>query len=231
MAPVGNSSPTVAVMQPYFIPYSGYFRLFAAADLFVIYDCVQFPRRGWVHRNLLRDVGGNSRWLTLPLRKSPRDAKIVNLEFRQDARAALEEQLRRFPACADERFLASPFFRAFKEIESGTPVDFIVDMLGVACSALGLPFNVLRSSSLLIDPELRGQDRILAIARAVGARTYVNPPGGRQLYQREAFEEQGIDLRFLPEWRGAGLSILQRLLTEEAADIAAEIREQSITEG
>jgi hypothetical protein len=44
---------TIAVMQPYFIPYAGYFRLFAASDLFVIYDCVQFPRRGWVQRNRL----------------------------------------------------------------------------------------------------------------------------------------------------------------------------------
>ena len=58
---------TVAVMQPYFIPYAGYFRLFAASDLFVIYDCVQFPRRGWVHRNRLLDRSGKLRWLTLPL--------------------------------------------------------------------------------------------------------------------------------------------------------------------
>jgi hypothetical protein len=42
---------TVAVMQPYFMPYAGYFRLFCAADVFVMFDCVQFRRRGWVHRN------------------------------------------------------------------------------------------------------------------------------------------------------------------------------------
>ena len=65
---------TVAIMQPYFFPYAGYFRLFAASDLFVIYDCVQFPRRGWVHRNLLPDASGSERWLTLPLEK-PRKAR------------------------------------------------------------------------------------------------------------------------------------------------------------
>ena len=65
---------TFAVMQPYFFPYAGYFRLFAASDLFVIYDCVQFPRRGWVHRNLLPDASGSERWLTLPLEK-PRKAR------------------------------------------------------------------------------------------------------------------------------------------------------------
>ena len=45
-------------MQPYFVPYAGYFRLFAASDLFVIYDCVQFPRRGWVHRNKMFAADG-----------------------------------------------------------------------------------------------------------------------------------------------------------------------------
>lgn len=231
VAQTAGAAARVAIMQPYFIPYSGYFRLFAAADLFVIYDCVQFPRRGWVHRNLLPDAGGDSRWLTLPLKKSPRDVKIAELEFRSGTRAAMEGQMRCFPLCAEQRFVESPFCAAFREMESGAPVDFIVDVLGIACRALGLPFNVLRSSALAIDPGLRGQDRILAIAKAVGARTYVNAPGGRALYRREAFEASGVDLRFLPEWRGAGLSIMHRLLTEDAADVAADIRGQSGAEG
>ena len=57
-------------MQPYFVPYAGYFRLFAAADVFVAYDCVQFPRRGWVHRNRLPTATGMSDWLTLPVRNA-----------------------------------------------------------------------------------------------------------------------------------------------------------------
>jgi hypothetical protein len=60
-----------AIMQPYFLPYAGYFRLFAATDLFVVYECVQFPRRGWVHRNQLVNTAGAERWLTLPLEKVP----------------------------------------------------------------------------------------------------------------------------------------------------------------
>ena len=50
-----SRSRTVAIMQPYFIPYAGYFRLFTGADLFVVCDDVQFPRRGWLHRNKLID--------------------------------------------------------------------------------------------------------------------------------------------------------------------------------
>jgi hypothetical protein len=68
-------------MQPYFIPYAGYFRLFAASDLFVAYDCVHFPPRRWVHRNRLLDRSGAERRLTLPLAKAPRDVLIRDLRF------------------------------------------------------------------------------------------------------------------------------------------------------
>src|SRR6202011_2722341 len=85
----GCPMTTVAVMQPYFVPYAGYFRLFTAADIFVAFDCVQFPRRGWVHRNRLALTPGNSDWLTLPIQKSDRDTRIDELVFAPDARARL----------------------------------------------------------------------------------------------------------------------------------------------
>src|SRR3954465_13729467 len=87
----------VAIMQPYFIPYAGYFRLFAACDLFVIYDCVQFPRRGWVHRNRLADESGAGGWLPLRLEKTPQDTLIRDLRFAPNARDVLTRDLLRFP--------------------------------------------------------------------------------------------------------------------------------------
>jgi len=81
---------TVAIMQPYFNPYAGYFRLLAAADLFVNYDCVQFPRRGWVYRNRLPDSNGAAGWLTLPLEKAPRSATFGDLRFPADSIARLD---------------------------------------------------------------------------------------------------------------------------------------------
>ena len=88
---------TVAVMQPYFFPYAGYFRLFAGCDVFALFDCVQFPRRGWVRRNRLHDANGNLSWLTLPLSKSARETKICDLRFTDDALATFQKQWTRFP--------------------------------------------------------------------------------------------------------------------------------------
>src|ERR1043165_6485184 len=102
-------------MQPYFIPYAGYFRLFAASDLFVIYDCVQFPRRGWVHRNRLVDSFGNSRWLTLPLQRAPQGVLIRNLKFPANARETFAARLRPFPLTAKYPASAAPVLEMMRD--------------------------------------------------------------------------------------------------------------------
>ena len=70
----------ICVMQPYFVPYPGYYLLFKEVDYFVVMDDVQFNRRGFVHRNLF-DVFGNKTWITLPLKKKPLNTLICDLEF------------------------------------------------------------------------------------------------------------------------------------------------------
>ena len=217
---------TVAIMQPYFVPYAGYFRLFAATDLFVIYDCVQFPRRGWLHRNQLPDARGRADWLTLPLAKAPRDVLIRDLAFSEDAEALMNERLRHFSFPQDMNPAFSDFL-ANVSIFGQSPVDYLTRQLEHTAALLGLPWRVLRSSSLAIGEEFRGQDRILEIIRRIGADRYVNAPGGRALYQAEVFAARGIELRFLTDYTGPNWSILWRLATEDAATIGAEIRTAS----
>jgi hypothetical protein len=88
---------------------------------------------------------------------------------------------------------------------------------------LGLQWNVIRSSSLQISAELRGQDRILEIARRLGARRYVNAPGGRALYDPQRFADNGIELCFLDDYPGSRISILNRLLAEARDCLAMDI--------
>jgi hypothetical protein len=216
------TAKTVAIMQPYFAPYAGYFRLAAASDLFVIYDCVQFPRRGWVHRNRLPDATGRLEWLTLPLEKAPREVLIRDLAFRPDAREVLEAQARRFPILAADRPDPHGLVEAFRDL-GGTPVDYMERLLARAAAALGLPWRTVRSSTFGTPDDLHAQDRILSIAKAVGARRYVNAPGGREMYDAEAFAEAGVELRFLSDYEGSFASILARLLQEPAEAVAEEI--------
>lgn len=212
-------------MQPYFMPYAGYFRLFAATDLFVIYDCVQFPRRGWVHRNRLPDANGSLEWLTLPLAKAPQEVLIHDLRFREDAGARLREQMRRFPALSGKA-LEAPVVRAIAPSETML-VDYLERLLKKCCEELQLPFRVTRSSKLHIDRGIRGEDRILAIVKALGAKRYINAPGGRSLYDSDNFARNEVELQFLSDYEGSDASVLHRLLTEDPAAVSAEIARQT----
>src|SRR5437868_8669823 len=129
----------IAIMQPYFMPYAGYFRLFQASDLFVIYDCVQFPRRGWVHRNLLSDARGVNRWLTLPLAKAPRDVLIRDLRFAPNARELIAERLRPFHLATEDRDVQE-ILAAMGDV-SGTPVSYLERLLEQVACYLAFPWK------------------------------------------------------------------------------------------
>jgi hypothetical protein len=68
----------VAIMQPYFFPYIGYFQLINAVDIFVVYDNIQFSKKGWFHRNRIL-VNGKDDFFTLPLKK---DSDFLNVNQR-----------------------------------------------------------------------------------------------------------------------------------------------------
>src|SRR5438045_3145226 len=165
--------PTIAIMQPYFIPYAGYFRLFAVSDLLVIYDCVQFARRGWVHRNRLPDRSGVERWLTLPLAKAPQSVLIKDLRFPEDAAALLDHRLHPFALDQQGSTSAALVLKSLRQVE-GMPVDYLEALLREIAAHLDLPWRTIRSSSLNLPQSLHGQERIVEIARRLEARRYVN---------------------------------------------------------
>lgn len=219
---------TVAVMQPYFMPYAGYYRLFSAADVFVIFDCVQFPRRGWVHRNRFPTSDGQLEWLTLPILRCPRETRIGDLAFAADAEPRLADILPRFPLLEGARRRGSRLLELVLNLGSGRIADYLSAQLAEVASILGISRALVRSSDLDIDPALHGQARVIAIARSLGATRYVNSPGGRALYDAQAFAEQGIELTFLAPFGGPADSILTLLLSSPAEAVSAMIHRETI---
>lgn len=224
----GSSAATkrVAVMQPYFFPYAGYFRLLFEVDEFVIFDCVQFPRRGRVHRCEVPGPGGRIDWLTLPLARRPREVLIRDLAFSDNARSELDSRLSRLPWVRESEGPCSDRIRDFLF----GPLDSVIDYLGaglkLVAELLELQVTISRSSSLDIAPDLSGQERVIAVAKAVGATKYLNSPGGRSIYTAEAFERSGLRLSFLPEYAGRFFHLLPALMTFPSGSILDDIRGQ-----
>jgi len=209
----------IAIMQPYFWPYAGYYRLLAGADTFVIFDCVQHIRRGRIHRNEFSTEGAGSDWLTLPLARAQQTARIDTLRFAPDTDSEFPDRLRRFPlaqrAFAEEG-LAAP-------VAGGSVAEWLAMQLGATAGRLGLACRIRRSSALAVDDSLRGTERILAVCRALGADRYLNLPGGVGLYDPGQFAAQGVSLQFLPAWNGSMQSLTERLLGERTAALRDEI--------
>jgi len=205
---------SVAVMQPYFFPYVGYFRLLAAAETFVIFDDVQFPRRGRVHRCEVPGPHGALEWLTLPLARQPRETLIKDIVFTAGARDILDQRLKRLCWLADARGPWADRVRAHLYRPLDNLVGFLEAGLRLVAEALDLRPRIVRSSSFAVDPHLCGQDRVIALVHRLGGRTYVNAPGGRALYQDEAFSRAGLELKFLVPFAGSGCSILPALVTD-----------------
>ncbi len=215
---------TLAIMQPYFFPYAGYYRLFAEADVFVIFDCVQFPRRGWVHRNKLPRADGEFSWLNLPFQKADYHAPISSICFASEAQNVFLERCQAFPLLhnAINTLGDSPLIQELLNFE-GSPVDYLERTLKLSAQLLGYSPRFIRSSSLLLDEGISGQDRVLTIAKTCGARNYINLSGGVDYYDPQMFLSEGINLKIFTPYEGKSTSMLARLLSESTTDIKEEI--------
>jgi len=217
----------VAVMQPYFFPYAGYFRLLHLVDRFVIFDCVQFPRRGRVHRTQVPGPGGGLEWLTLPLAKQPQDVLIRDLVFAPSARALLDARLGRHTWLAEARGEAAERIRVHLYGPLGSVIDYLEAGLRLVADLLGLDPVFCRSSALGLGPTLRSEERVIAAVKTVGGTHYVNASGGRHLYDAARFAQAGLTLSFLIDYRGPHMSLLSALATQPLAAIRADIHASS----
>lgn len=187
----------VAIMQPYFLPYIGYFQLVAAADEFIVYDDIQYTKKGWINRNRYL-CEGRDRLFTLPVQQGPSlaDVRERSLAAGFD-RPALLNRLR-------EAYRQAPHFdETFPLVESvvrrgeGNLFAYVFGSIRDVCGHLGLATRLTVSSTLGVDRALPGAGRVIALCRRAGADTYINPIGGRELYAADEFARHGIALRFL----------------------------------
>jgi hypothetical protein len=187
---------SIGIMQPYFLPYIGYFQLIAAVDEFVIYDKIKYTKKGWINRNRFLLNGADASF-TLPLQAASDDVDVVDRDLAEAFnRKKLLNQLR-------SAYAKAPHFdSAFALIERivGHPDNnlfrYIHHSVTLVCAHIGINTPITVSSSIAIDHGLRAQAKVMALCNARGAGVYINPIGGTGLYSPEDFAAQGIELKF-----------------------------------
>jgi hypothetical protein len=229
----------LAIMQPYFLPYIGYFQLMSAVDKLVLLDDVNYINRGWINRNRVA-VNGEPYWLTLPLAKASQNRLINEIEIIDDP-AWKRKTMRTVELSYHNSAFANQALPLFSEIlqeSRGRLSTFLFFQLRRVADYIGLDVKIEPTSTKYPKEGRTGQDRILDICRREGAISYVNLPGGRSLYDPQTFAEAGIKLLFIAPnldalalrhggQEGPSLSILDLLMHNSAATIRESTRNVS----
>ncbi|HZN86101.1 MAG TPA: WbqC family protein [Burkholderiales bacterium] len=190
----------VAIHQPHFLPWLGYLHRMAQVDLFVLLDHVQFERRNYQNRTMIR-MNGEPRWLTVPVVQRSQKERILDKEVdnRPDGSKTWGET---HFATLRHAYARAPFFAEYAgafEALFARPWQRLVELnqasLDLLREAFAIRTPLARSSELAVEGA-RG-DLILGICRAVGARTLMAGMGGSRGYlDTQMFAQAGIDIRY-----------------------------------
>jgi hypothetical protein len=229
----------LGMMQPYFFPYVGYFSLIHATDYWVVFDTAQYRRRAWVNRNrMLSDNLEGWNYIRIPVTHSPRETRICDIRI-DDTQAWIDQLIdqlqiyrqRRAPYYGDViDWLRAALHKAHGIHGHGDFSRTLIDLLEETCRHINLPFpcQIFSQMNLNLPDELPAGEWALEVARSLGAETYINAPGGRELFSPRQFSEASISLQILKPRLTAyrqgcsqfipGLSILDLLMWNSTAE-------------
>lgn len=217
----------LGVMQPYFFPYLGYFGLIAQTDRWIVFDPVQYIRKGWVNRNRVLKTGGGWKYVGVTMAPHHRETLIREMQVAPgvDHFGPLVRNLDHY------RNKKAPHYQTVLDLleqcfqpAPDALVPFLTRCLALTCGYLGIPFQaeVYSEMALEHEPAQRPGEWALNICKALGAKSYLNPPGGKAIFEPDAFRDAGIELLFhqqelpaYPQHTGTfepGLSILDVMM-------------------
>ena len=185
----------LGVMQPYFMPYLGYYQLIKAVDLYVVFDDVNYIKRGWSAQNNIL-INGQKYLFHIDVQNGSQNSLYCDVIIIDDfvrLRKTIEMNYKRAPYFVQTVGVLDSIFSYFDKRFNY----FVLHSFQQVLSYLGINTQLVLSSTIQNDRELKGKDKILDICRILNADVYINAIGGQELYDKEDFKKEGIELRFL----------------------------------
>lgn len=170
-----------------------------AVDEFVVYDNIEYTKKGWINRNRIL-VNGKDSYITIPMKK---DSDYLDIRDRYLAETWPAERLKMLNRINASYRKAQNFASAYPVVEKIILFDgnnlfaFLLNSLTLLKDYLGIRTSLLLSSEVPVDHKLKAEKKVIEICKARKANIYVNPIGGTTLYRKDYFKAQGIDLFFL----------------------------------
>ena len=185
----------LGIMQPYFMPYIGYWQLMAAVDMYVVYDDVNYIKGGWVARNNIL-LNGQKHMFTITLNGASHNKLFNEITIKDDFKKfsrLIESAYRKAPYYAEVTALLDKIYN-YEDKSLGA---FMLNSFQVVLDYLEINTKLVLSSTIAKDNSLRGKDKVKHICHLLGADTYYNAIGGQELYDKEDFMADEINLHFV----------------------------------
>lgn len=229
----------IGIMQPYFFPYLGYWQTLNAVDKYVIYDDVNYIKRGWVNRNNIL-INGQKHMITIPL-----DGASQFLPINQIKITSCAKDKEKLLKTLEQAYKKAPYFNVVYPMvrdvimeDTCLLTNALVKQFKTIAQYLDIKTELIVSSTLDKDNSLKAQDKIIHICKLLGGTHYVNAIGGQELYNPEDFKQNGLELSFLQtqftpykQFKNGfmpGLSMIDILMFNEPAGIKTMLNAYSL---
>tara|TARA_B100001063_G_scaffold66456_1_gene60474 strand:+ start:125 stop:811 length:687 start_codon:yes stop_codon:yes gene_type:complete len=185
----------IAIHQPKFLPYLGYWQLIYAVDAFVIFDDVNFVKKAFINHNSIL-VGGEPKKFTLELIGASQNKLINEIKVGENSNKILKT--------IELNYKKKPYFKItfpilediFNQNEKNL-AKFIGYSIKKICNYFDFDKKFIYSSEIAKDNNLKGQFKIVDICKKLNTKQYVNSIGGKSLYDKKLFLARGVNLSFL----------------------------------
>lgn len=188
----------IAIMQPYLFPYIGYFQLIFSVDKFILYNDVNYIKKGWINRNNFLE-GNKAKIISFPVENVSQNRLIMEHYFN-----ITEKDKIKFFNFMKQEYSKAPYYEEILKLleniikfEEKRVDYFILNSLKKILEYLGIEKELILSSNIEKENRLKGQDKIIEICKVLRATEYINAIGGKELYFENDFKDNNIKLNFL----------------------------------
>nr|WP_298683744.1 WbqC family protein [uncultured Dongia sp.] len=204
-APV-KSGKTALITQSNYIPWKGYFDLIASVDELILLDSVQYTRRDWRNRNIIKTPSGPL-WLTIPVKVKGRYQEAID-EIRIADTSWVDTHIRsislNYKRAAGFQNISPWLFDSLAAAANKESLSEVNEsLIRSICSQLGIATPIRRCTDVLDRASMQKMEpteRLLELCHSVGAKRYVSGPAAKQYLDVARFDQLGIDV----EWADYG---------------------------
>lgn len=210
----------LAIMQPYFMPYIGYFQAIAAVDKYILYSNLNFIKEAWMNRNRLLMRDGTVVLTTIPLKNKSSNQMIYDVEL-DNSKPWSEKFLKTVQMCYSRKPYFDEFYPLLEEMLS-VKYDLLMDLnahtiseisrflgLGTVIESDNSRFLAMEKKLEVVESDysvlpylektkpIKKVARVIEMCRIEGCDDFYNAIGGQSLYDKDEFAQYGIRLNFV----------------------------------